>query len=167
MSVSRNVLVPGAGVQAARALLLLPARALQTPLGRRVAVAGALVTALQGAVGVMYANAEDPKATAQRATPAALTRPAGAAGAAPHAKSTPQAKSKAKSTAAPASSPAAAAAAWYAERVKVDHDKVRVLQQQRLGADRVRVLVMAEVGRDRLDTALVTVRRQRSGWVVR
>jgi hypothetical protein len=155
MSVSRNALSPGAGVQAARTLVLLPVKALQTPLGRRIAVAGALIATLQGAVGALYSNADDKPRTAPVAqaaavaqAPAAVVRP------------TPAAK---PSTARP-TTPEAAAVAWYAARHKLAASKVKALQRNAVSSTKARVLVMAEVGRDRLDTAVVTVERDGAGW---
>jgi hypothetical protein len=164
MSVSRNVLAPGAGFQAARALALLPVRALQTPLGRRIAVAGALIAMLQGAVGVMYSNADDPVAAASAATPAAVTRSAATPRDAPPSEAH-SAKAKPKPKAA-AKTPEAAATAWYAKKVDVDRGDVRVLQRESVSAKKARVLVMAQTGRDRMDTAVVTVKRDGGVWKV-
>src|SRR5918999_4018016 len=98
MSISRQVLVPGAGVQAARSLMILPLRALQTPIGRRVMVAGALTVALQGVVGAMYSNPDAPSLAASAPAAAEAPAPARAAGAA--------------RAATPARTPEAAAVAW-------------------------------------------------------
>jgi hypothetical protein len=163
MSVSRNVLAPGAGIQAARALAILPVRALQTPLGRRIAVAGALIAMLQGAVGVMYSNADDPVAVASAVAPAAVTRSAATPRDAPS--EAHSAKSKARPKAA-AKTPEAAATAWYAKKVDVDRGDVRVLQRESVSAKKARVLVMAQTGRDRMDTAVVTVKRDGGVWKV-
>src|SRR3954470_1369403 len=163
MSVSRNAVAPGAGIQAARALALLPIRALQTPLGRRIAVAGALITVLQGAVGLMYSNADDPVAAAAAVTPAGGTR----SGAAPRA--APAGQAAARSDAKPRAAgktPEAAATAWYAKEVDVGRDAVRVLQRETVNSKKARVLVMAKTGRDRMDTAVVTVKRDGGVWKV-
>jgi hypothetical protein len=162
MSVSRNVLAPGAGVQAARALAILPVRALQTPLGRRIAVAGALIAMLQGAVGVMYSNADEPVEAASAVTGAAVTRSAPTPRAAPPSEAH-SAKAKAKAT---AKTPEAAATAWYAKKVDVDRGDVRVLQRESVSGQKARVLVMAQTGKDRMDTAVVTVKRAGGVWKV-
>jgi hypothetical protein len=153
MSISRQVLAPGAGVQAARSLLLLPLRAAQTPMGRRAMVAGTLIVTLQGAIGFMYANTDSTELAT--AAPAAVAAPAPA---------TPKAAPPAK--AAQAKTPEAAAVAWFASKHKLDPGKVRPLQRDASG-DSARVLVMADLGRGRLDTAVVTVKRGKAGWAIK
>ncbi|HKE99548.1 MAG TPA: hypothetical protein VKG45_11520 [Actinomycetes bacterium] len=157
MSIPRQALVPGAGIQAARTLLLVPVRLLQTPLGRRVMIAGALTLSLQGVVAGIYQHADAPDGTAR--TVAAQVA-AGQVGAPP----APAARS-ARATAAP--TPEAAATAWYARHLKVAAGKVRALQRESQGRGRMRVLVMADRGSSRLTTALVTVARGEDGWTVR
>jgi hypothetical protein len=159
MSVSRPVLLPGAGAQVARALLLLPVRLMQTQLGRRAVLAGALVLLLQGVVGTMYDNAEVPAVTGPRAVAAAASRPAPSPAVKPAKRPTKQAATR-------ASTPEDAAVAWYARRLKLDRDRVRPLQRQAAKGGRVKVLVMADAGAKRLSTAVVTVRRSGSGWAV-
>jgi hypothetical protein len=151
MSVSRQVLIPGAGVQAARSLMLIPLRALQTPMGRRLMVAGALTVTLQGAVGVMYSNADSPGLAASAPAAAAVPAPARPA------------NDKAGRPVA-AKTPEAAAVAWFAARHKLDPGKVRALQRDAVGDRSARVLVMADLGHGRLDTAVVTVERTKAGW---
>jgi len=153
MSISRQVLAPGAGVQAARSLMMLPLRALQTPMGRRAMVAGALTITLQGAVGIMYSNADSPELPA---TPAAVAAPAPAPAPAP--------KVTAKGH---ARTPEAAAVAWFAGRHKLDPGKVRPLQRDAVGDTSARVLVMADLGGGRLDSAVVTVKRTKAGWAIK
>ena len=151
MSISRQVLAPGAGVQAARALFMVPVRMVQTPLGRRIMAAGALIMALQGAIGLMYANADSPALSTS--APVAAAAPAKAA-----------ASSARPTTVKAAATPEAAAVGWYAARHKLDPAKVRPLQRDALGSSTTRVLVMADLGKGGMDTALVTVKRTKAGW---
>jgi hypothetical protein len=154
MSVSRQVLAPGAGVQAARSLMLLPLRALQTPMGRRLMLAGVLTLALQGAVGVMYGNADSPRLEAAAPASAAAPAPAGAS-----------VRKAGGGTA--ARTPEAAAVTWFAAKHRLDPRKVRALQRDAIDRASARVLVMADLGRGRLDSAVVTVRRTKGGWAAR
>jgi hypothetical protein len=135
--------------------LLLAARfVFHTRLGHRAGTA-LLVTALfAAAVSALY---DHPDAIALPARAAAATE---ATAAAP---TTTTAGARARRPA----TPGEVAAAWFARRSGVPRAKVKVLQEDQLSASRVRVLVMADLGHDRLDTALVTVRRERGAWVVR
>jgi hypothetical protein len=151
MSISRQVLAPGAGVQAARVLFMVPVRMVQTPMGRRIMAAGALIMALQGAIGLMYSNADSPALSTS--APVAASAPAKAAAGAAR-----------PATVKPAATPESAAVAWYAARHKLDPAKVRPLQRDSFGAGAARVLVMADLGKGRLDTALVTVKQTKAGW---
>jgi hypothetical protein len=157
MSIPRQALAPGAGIQAARMLLLLPLRVLQTPLGRRVMIAGALTLSLQGVVATIYQHADQPPDPTAR----------GAAAPAAQLASAPSARAQQAPTARTAASPEAAATAWYARRLKVDADQVRALQRESEGRGKARVLVMADRGSSRLSTAVVTVARGKGGWTVR
>jgi hypothetical protein len=136
--------------------LLLAARfVFHSRLGHRAGTA-LLVTALfAAAVSALY---DHPDAIALPARAAAATE---ATAAAPTTTTTPGARARRPAT------PGEVAAAWFARRSGVPTAKVKVLQEDRLSAGRVRVLVMADLGHDRLDTALVTVRRERGAWVVR
>jgi hypothetical protein len=137
-----------------RRLLLAVQFAFHSRLGRRVGTV-VLVTALfAAAVSALY---DHPDAIALPARPAAA---AGTTATAP--------PTTAGTRAGRPATPGEVAADWFARRSRVPRAKVKVLQEDRLAADRVRVLVMAELpGADRLDTALVTVRRERGAWVVR
>ena len=148
-------------MSAVRPLLRAGLAVLRTELGRRLATVAVISTVLVAGVSALYDHA-DPVGlgilpASARTRSVAATRPDAPAARPPSASRRPS----------PPKRPDQVAVAWYATRRGIVPGKVKALQQQRLGADRVRVLVMAEVGRDRLDTALVTVRRQRSGWVVR
>jgi hypothetical protein len=67
---------------------------------------------------------------------------------------------------APASKPAAAAAHWYAKRHGLPASRVRPLQVDQVDPTTVRVLVLVTKPGGGLDSAVVTVRRDGSGWVV-
>jgi hypothetical protein len=64
-------------------------------------------------------------------------------------------------------SPERAAVSWYARQLGAPQARVRALQRRRIGDSEVRVMVIADLesGR-RLPTAVVTVRRDRTGWKV-
>jgi hypothetical protein len=153
-----------AAIRAVMSLGLVPLRLLATRMGRRLAATALLSIALVGAVSALYDHADRP-ATLQRplnAVPAAASKPAAsrAAGAAG------QAAPAAAAVSRPAKSPGDAAVAWYAQRARVSHDRVRALQQQRVNATTTKVLVMADVSQTDMATAFVTVKRSGSGWKV-
>jgi hypothetical protein len=163
MSVSREALPTGAdSAQAVRSLLLLPVKALQTERGRRLVAALGLALALQGMVGLMFANPDLPSSAT---TPAAAVQkaPEAQAGAGAAAASKRTLTTQAPTAAGTYAKPQDAAVAWFARRAGVAPDKVRALQQLAAGNGKVKVLVMAESG-DRVDTDEVTVVRTKSGW---
>jgi hypothetical protein len=168
MSVSREALPNGSdGAQAIRTLLLLPVRSLQTERGRRLAGAIGLALALQGVVGMMFANPDLPTGAAEPA--AAVTKVQAAApalGAAAAAARPLPAPAQAAKPATDYAQPRDAAIAWFARKAGVPVDKVRAQQQVAAGDNKVKILVMAENG-DRIDTDEVTVTRTRTGWRVR
>jgi hypothetical protein len=65
-----------------------------------------------------------------------------------------------------ATAPAAEAARWYARRKGLPASRVRPLQVDRVDRDTVRVLLLVTRQGGGLDSAVVTVRRAGSGWVV-
>jgi len=154
------VVVPsGEGARAAGWLLALPLRIAATPLGRRLLAAVALAVVLLAAVGYLYDSADRPGAAAARFRPAG-----GVATGAPTA-----ARRTAASPVRPgrAPGPAEVAAAWFAARHRVAVDKVRALQQRRLGRTETLVLVVADAGGARMPSRYVTVRKGSDGWKVR
>lgn len=170
MSASREALPTGtAGAQAVRALALLPVKALQTERGRRLVAAAGVALALQGMVGVMFANADEPYAGAATyaaaAEPAAARRPA-AANATPAQDAAPAKAAPAKQAAADHARPQDAAVEWFARRSGVSASKVSALQQRQVGDNKVKVMVMVDAGK-LVDTREVTVTRTRTGWRVR
>jgi hypothetical protein len=151
-----------AAVGAAARLMLVPVRLLSTSLGRRLAGATVLSIALVVMVSTLYSHADGPAGQSARATAAALSAAPAAANAAPAA---------ARATAAPARAAAAkrpqdAAISWFARQKRVAASRVQALQQQRVSATVTRVLVMAQLGPADMPTALVTVRRDGTGWKV-
>jgi len=168
MSVSREALPTGTdGAQAVRTLLLLPVKSLQTERGRRLVAALGLALALQGMVGLMFANPDVPSravtpAAAVRAAPA---QQAGVAQAATDRKLAPPAKGG-QDAAAGHAKPQDAAIAWFAAHSGVPAGSVRALQQVAAGEGKAKVLVMAEHD-GRIDTDEVTVTRTKAGWRVR
>lgn len=172
---SRQVLLPGDGLQATRTALLIPLRALQTPTGKRVLAAAALAGVLQAGVAQLYDNADTAELTSTPVAAVAATEepPTAAAAAAK-----PDAKPAAKPAAAPArpaaaptskpvkASPEEAAVAFYAAELGLPVERVRSLMQQRVNDHSVRVLVMAERGQEQLPTRLIQVNRTTSGWRV-
>jgi hypothetical protein len=163
MSVSREALPTSDGAQAARALLLLPVKALQTERGRRLVAALGLGLALQGMVGFMFANADAPPGTVQAAAVQPLA--AGAAAQGP-ARAGVQPAAKAGQAVGDHAKPQDAAVAWFARQAGVPLNKVKALQQRPAGSGKVKVVVMAEDG-ERVDTDEVTVTRTGTGWRVR
>lgn len=165
MSVSREALPTGTdGAQAVRTLLLLPVKSLQTERGRRLVAALGLALALQGMVGLMFANPDLPSGAL---TPAAEVRaaPTQQAQAATARKLAPPAGGGQDAGAGHAK-PQEAAVAWFAAKSGVPAGKVRALQQVAAGSGKVKVLVMAEHD-GRIDTDEVTVTRTKTGWRVR
>jgi hypothetical protein len=63
-------------------------------------------------------------------------------------------------------SPERAAVSWYARQLGVPQARVRALQRRRIGHAEARVMVIADLEGGRLPTAVVTVRRDRTGWKV-
>jgi hypothetical protein len=155
---------PGWAAAAARLARAVP-RLLRTDLGRRLSAVVAVTALFAAGVSALYANPDPvtpvraPAAApvAQVATTRAPAKPA----------AKPAAKPKPKAAPVKLPGPGEVAAAWYARRRHLAPGRVEALQQQKVSGDRVRVLVLARVGADRLDTALITVRREPSGWVVR
>jgi hypothetical protein len=178
---SRQVLLPDT-LQAAKAALLLPVRAVQTPTGKRVVTALALAGALQLGVTALYANADMPglpgtavatvapapaePATAQpEATEPEATEPATAA------QATEEPAAPADKAASPADkpvrpSPEEAAVAFYAAELGLDEGQLRPLAQQRVNDNTVKVLVLAERSAEDLATRHIQVNRTHSGWRV-
>ena len=158
-----------AAVRAATRLMLLPLRLLATPLGRRIAVAGALSVALVAMVSSLYAHADRPTAAAARslsAMPAAAAKPASAPARASAASSGAAAAPVTPTAPRAAQRPEDAATAWFAAQKHVPANRVKALQQQRVSGTVTRVLVMAQVGPSNMPTAFVTVRRDSAGWKV-
>jgi hypothetical protein len=168
---SRQVLLPGDGLQATRTALLIPLRALQTPTGKRVLAAAALAGVLQAGVAQLYDNADTAELTSTPVAAVAATegQPGTAAATAkPDAK---PAAAPARPAAAPTgkpvkASPEEAAVAFYAAELGLPAERVRPLMQQRVNDHSVRVLVMAERGQEQLPTRLIQVNRTTSGWRV-
>jgi hypothetical protein len=167
MSVSREALPTGTdGAQAVRTLLLLPVKSLQTERGRRLVAALGLALALQGMVGLMFANPDLPSGAVTPAAEvrAAPTQQAAATQAATDRKLAPPAAGQAAT--AGHAKPQDAAIAWFAAKSGVPAGKVRALQQVAAGSGKAKVLVMAEHD-GRIDTDEVTVTRTKTGWRVR
>jgi hypothetical protein len=78
----------------------------------------------------------------------------------------PRSPSSRPPAAKPVAKPTAAAARWYADRHKLPVGNVRPLQADHVTRDKVRVLLLVTRGGGRLDSAVVTARRSRDGWVV-
>jgi hypothetical protein len=153
---------PEPGPGRAAAILARVLRLLRTDLGRRLSAVVAVTALFAAGVSALYANPDPVGATVRvpAAAPVAqvaTTRPP----------ATPKPAAKPAPRPAKLPGPGEVATAWYAARRHLAPSRVEALQQQKVAGDRVRVLVLARVGADRLDTALITVRRERSGWVVR
>jgi hypothetical protein len=143
-------------------MLLLALAILGGPTGRRV------VRALAAAVAVglvMYGVLSTGELPAGDSARAGRPAPAGAApGSRRPAAKTPVARTPAKAA---AGTPAAVAAQWYAQRKGLPASRVRPLQVDRADPDTLRVLLLVTKRGGGLDSAVVTVRRAGSGWVVR
>jgi hypothetical protein len=63
-------------------------------------------------------------------------------------------------------SPERAAVSWYARQLGVPPARVRALQRRRIGHAEAQVMVIADLEGGRLPTAVVTVRRDHTGWKV-
>jgi hypothetical protein len=144
----------GLGTRAATQLLALPLRLLATPTGRRVTAVAALTLLLGSVVSSLYDHADPAGARAVGASVSAT--PAAAVGR----------ETRASVAKRVGERPEQVAADWFAEARHVARDKVRALQQQRVGAKERKVLVMADAGGGKLPTAYVTVRLGPSGWAV-
>ena len=146
------------GLRAAAWVLTLGVRLLAHPVGRRLLAALVLTAVCAGLVALVFTYPEsvqpEPEEDTGQATHAGRPRP------------TTSTKPQAVAPARPAASPEEAAAAWYAHRKHLPRSRVRVLQRDRVNPRLVRVLVMAESEKGRLDTALLSVRRDKSGWRV-
>jgi hypothetical protein len=143
--------------------MLVPVRVLSTSLGRRLAGAMVLSISLVVMVSMLYSHADGPAGRSASATAAALSAaPAAVAKAAPAAART----AAAPAAAAAAKRPQDAAIGWFARQKRVAAGRVQALQQQRVSATVTRVLVMAQLGPADMPTALVTVRRDGTGWKV-
>lgn len=160
---SRQVLLPGDGLQATKSAILIPLKALQTPTGKRVLAAAALAGVLQAGVAQLYDHADTVALPAtQVATVASAADPAAAAA---------QPAAEVAQPAAPSGKPVRptpeeAAAAFYANELDLPVERVRPLMQQRVNDNSVRVLVLAERGEEQLPTRLIQVNRTQSGWRV-
>ena len=151
----------GEGARAAASLLAWPLRLAATPFGRRLLGAVVLAVVAVGTISDLYDSADQPRVPA-------IFRPAGRTA---QAKATKAAAVDRQAAAAPAraknaASASEAAAAWFAARQKLPVDKVRPLQQRRVGAKEVQVLVVAEGGGSTMPSQYVTVRKGASGWKV-
>ncbi len=144
-------------------MLLLALAILGGPAGRRVvrALAAAVAAGL-----VMYGVLSTGEPSAGGGARAEWPAPAGTGAPGPR---RPAAKAPAATTPAKAAAgtPVAVAAQWYAQRKGLPASRVRPLQVDRVDRDTVRVLVLVTKHGGRMDSAVVTVRRAGSGWVVR
>jgi hypothetical protein len=156
------VVAPGGeGVRLAAWVLALPMRMAGTVLGRRLLAAAALAMVLVATVGFLYDSADPPRAAA-RFQPAAGVAAARRA-AAPARRTASASPVRAQR----AAGPGEVAAAWFAATQRVAADKVRALQQRRVGPAEVQVLVMAEASGSSMPSEYVTVRKGSGGWEVR
>jgi hypothetical protein len=154
------VVAPGGeGVRLAAWVLALPMRMAGTAMGRRLLAAAALAMVLVATVGFLYDSADPPRA-ATRFQPAAGVAAEGAAG--PAGRTAAAAPVRAPRGAGPGQ----VAAAWFAASQRVAADKVRALQQRRVGPGEVQVLVVAEASGASMPSRYVTVRKGPGGWAV-
>jgi hypothetical protein len=147
------------GLRAAFALLTLGLRMLFHPLGQRVLAALVLIAMCAGLVLLVFTYPEPVEPEPGSVVPSGRA-------ARPRADARPRPTSPASTPTRSAGSPEQAAVAWYARHERLSRDRVRVLQRDRVNRSTVRVLVLADRGTGRLDTAVVTVRRDTSGWRV-
>ena len=155
------VVAPGGeGVRLAAWLLSWPVRLAGTAMGRRLLAAATLAMVLVSAVGFLYDSADPPRAAA-----AGYRATGGVAGGAAPAGPARQAAA-APARAQRAANPAEVAAAWFAASQRLAADKVRALQQRRVGSNEIQVLVVAEAAGASMPSQYVTVRKGRSGWKV-
>jgi hypothetical protein len=155
------VLPPGGeGARAAASLLAWPLRLAATPFGRRLLGAVVLAVVAVGTISYLYDSADQPRVPAIF-RPAGLSAQAGSTRAGVH-RQAAAAPVRAKT----AATAAEAAAAWFAARQKLSVDKVRPLQQRRVGAKEVQVLVVGEGPGPKMPSQYVTVRKGASGWKV-
>jgi hypothetical protein len=138
------------------------------PVGRRLLATLLITSVCAGVVAFVFTYPEAPQtpagsrlASAAPTMPDSTGRPGGGAPSDRQQRARPAPRPSVG-----AASPEAAAAAWYARRTRLPRDRVRVLQRDRVNATTFRVLVLADGGNGRLDTAVVTVRRDRAGWRV-
>jgi hypothetical protein len=156
------VVAPGGeGVRLAAWVLALPMRLAGTVMGRRLVAAAALAMVLVATVGFLYDSADPPRAAGRFEPAAGVASEGGAPGSA-----------RRTAAAAPAreqrgAGPGGVAAAWFAASQRLAADKVRALQQRRLGPAEVQVLVVAEAAGASMPSEYVTVRKGAAGWEVR
>jgi hypothetical protein len=144
----------GIGARAATQLLILPLRLLASPTGRRLTAVAVLALLLGSVVSSLYDHA-DLTTNARRPAAARAGMPA-----------VVQRDTRASVAKQVRTRPEEVAADWFAAARHVARDKVRALQQQRVGATERRVLVMADAGGGKLPSAYVTVKLRASGWAV-